>query len=120
MSFDALIKDMAGLAVGLVSDTDLTYTQITPGAYNPTTGEAAPISTVYSVRATKGTPAPGLNFVGGELVRAGDISLMFAAPWWTPAPGDRVSILGDTYAVAGVRSTWGGDVPVMYELLVRR
>lgn len=121
MSFDALIKDMAGLAVGLVSDTDLTYTKVTPGTYNAATGSSTPGTATYQIRATKASVKQGIEFAAGVLVQSADFMLAFPAPsTWTPAPGDKVALLGVTYAVAAVRPVWGGDVPVMFELLVRR
>jgi hypothetical protein len=121
LSFDTLIRDMAGLAASIVSDTDLTYTKVQPGTYNPATGESTPVTATYSVRATKSSPRTGIEFAPGTVVQGGDTLLAFAAPSsWTPAPGDTVTLQGVVQAVVSVRPTWGGDVPVMYELLVRR
>lgn len=125
-ALDTEAREAALEAVREVSDTPLTYWRVRKGDYDTSTGtqkERIEDMAIYAIRDGFSTSTLGMQFAPGSLIHGGDIKVTAPAiqfPIWEPSAGDRIVIAGVTHTVKAVRTVYGGDSPVLYELQVRR
>lgn len=100
MSFD--YDNSAATADSLIRKfgTSVSMSRVTPGAYNPETGQTATTTTTQTVLAVV-IDYPQ-KFIDGTLIRQGDRKAL-------------VSAVGSTAPIAGDTFTWGGSPLVVVE-----
>jgi hypothetical protein len=122
MSFDS---NMVAVALKLINKRGqtVTYSRITQGAYDTSTGMASTTTTALTFKALVSDfsrASDGLAFLSG-LVLEGDkkVTIPAASLPFAPLPTDRVAIDGLTYSVQSIKQVSAGESPVLYDLRVR-
>lgn len=111
---------MAATAKRMIDTYGAAATLVTSGTaiYNPATGFN--IATGMSTRAVQVViEAKRRRYMNGDTVEQGDLVATICADF-TPAPGDRLRLGGDTYLVQDVKATYAGSAAVLYELTVKK
>ena len=119
MSFDS---SMAATALWLINKRGKTVTfyRVTQGAYDPATGLAIATESAITIKALVqdfSRASDGFAFASG-LVIDGDKRLSVAASSlsFAPMPGDKVTVDGNIYTVQDVKTTFAGELPVLYDM----
>jgi hypothetical protein len=96
----------------------------TSGEPDPVTGDAlATETTCQTFAVLDGSSQKGLGFKFGEsLVQGGDMQVTIPAKGMSfePKASDTFTVLSKVHKVVDVRPTYVGDVPVKFDLLIRR
>lgn len=118
-----LDADIGPLALELIDEfgKPISYARVTKLGYNPATGTAGGYEDFFPVKAIV-EEYNGQSFVVG-LVERGDKKLTVAAQAFTdglPTANDRVELDNEFYSVVGVKTTYSGELPALFELQVRK
>lgn len=119
----ALDTKLRATATGLLVKygKSVTLTAVTPGAYNPATGQSTTSTSDTTAQAFIETYGKGEIFSSGGLVVMGDKKLTFAAADVTkPEPGDTVTIDSVVWTVIFVDELWSGEQVAAYVVQVRK
>lgn len=123
-----IFSDLPELIGDLITDlnTDeglgfsVTYTSVTPGAYNPATGSSTPSTSTETVIAIEETFSQK-ELVAG-LVQVNDMAIAIPAANLTasPKPSDTVTIDSVVWTVVRLRDVKPGSAAVLHSLHLRR
>lgn len=102
----------------------VTVKRVTPGGYDPATGEATPVETSQVGTGALfdfGLHQSGTAFAPDSMILVGDKKLLLSPVGVSqPAPGDRVAVGADLFSVVNVKITAPAGVVVMYECQLRK
>lgn len=111
----ALDQKFRPLATRLIAKygAAITYTTVTVGTYNTSTGETTNTESAVSTYATIAA-ADATSFEGGTIL-AGDKKFTIPAEALTaPKAGDKITLGGIIHAVIDVREIWAGEQMAEY------
>lgn len=105
----------------------VTYSTITVGTYDPTTGTVAgdaSSDTVLNAVITKpkenASQAAGSNSQSDNTILRGDLMALIDGSTITPSKKDRVSYDGDTYQIINVETVSPGGTDLIHKLQLRK
>lgn len=98
----------------------VTFTQVTEGAYNPTTGDISGGSTSVAVPKAIIEDYNGTDYIAGQ-IEIGDRKVTTPASGYNePRPNDQFTIGSDLYTVVAVETIWSGEQAAIYISQVRK
>jgi hypothetical protein len=120
----AFYDRMSAMALRLITQFGLTITlrTVTPGGYDPETGETSPETITDEVGQGILADYTGLEFQANSLIKQGDKKLKLAAQGLTAAPSllSKVIADGKTYSIVPpLKEINPAGTPLLYELQVR-
>lgn len=116
--------EMAGMALEMIAEfgQPIVLHEITPGEYDPETGQTAPDQTREQVAHGIMADFSGLEFQNNSLIKQGDKKLKLAAKGleWAPGLMSKVVVQGFTWAIVPpLKEINPAGTPLLYELQVR-
>lgn len=116
--------EMAGMALEMIAEfgQPIVLHEITPGEYDPETGQTAPDQTREQVAYGIMADFSGLEFQNNSLIKQGDKKLKLAAKGleWAPGLMSKVVVQGVTWAIVPpLKEINPAGTPLLYELQVR-
>jgi hypothetical protein len=120
----AFYDEMAGVALDLITEFGLPVTlrTVTPGGYDPDTGETSAETVTDQIGQGILAEYTGLDFQANSLIKQGDKKLKLAAKGLTSAPSllSKVIADGKTWSIVPpLKEINPAGTPLLYELQVR-
>ncbi len=104
----------------------MTLRQITPGEYDPATGEETGSTQIdypcVGLLKIPGYKDAGVGFEDGSLIKAADKTALIPASGLdaVPSPGDKLVVLSDTWNILLVQTFNPGGVDILHTLYLRK
>ena len=115
--------DVAMVALDMIAQFGqrITLRNITPGAYDPSTGTQAPDIITEQPAVAMLVEYKGFEFQTGTLIQQGDKKLKVPALGleWPPDMKTKAIIADKAWSVVNVKAINPAGVPILYELQVR-
>ncbi|MCY1388624.1 hypothetical protein D9M71_33990 [compost metagenome] len=124
----AFYEEMADVALELIGEFGQTgtLTDVTPGSYDPvtgeTTGDATLAQSAQMILLDYTLQESGVKYADGSQVQSGDKKILIAAKGleWPPRLSTRVAADGADWQVVNVKEANPAGTPLVYELQGRR
>lgn len=115
MSLDFIARNAAAKLLGEFG-ADVVLSHVSVGGYDPATGSVAATALAETVKSAPPRQVLGEEIAEG-LCRSGDMAFRIAAAGLSAAPAvsDSIAFGGKSYTLVGVKTVYGGALPVVYD-----